>query len=105
MFVTVVHSEEQLEAAINFISQNNQAFKGKKDYIRKSIKNSIHEMAEKFPDLLSLSTLGYIVIGSADEVEGIDHDANVLRIEIMVDPGLALDWEDVENIHYVQRKD
>ena len=105
MFVTVRYSKEQLEAAVQFVSENNLAFKGRKDYIRKSVKSSINEMAAKFPNLLSVSTLGYIVIGSVDEVEGIDHDANVLTIEIMVDPGLSLDWESVEEVRFVSRKE
>ena len=105
MFVTVRYSKEQLEAAVQFVAENNLAFKGKRDYIRRSIKSSINEMAAKFPNLLSLSTLGYIVIGSADQVEGIDHDTNVLTIEIMVDPGLSLDWESSEEVRFVQRKE
>jgi hypothetical protein len=104
MFVTVVYSKEQLEAAIKFIAENNRAFKGKKDYIRKSIQSSINEMLVKFPDLNSISTMGYHIIGSVEEVEGIDHDSNRLMVEIMVDPGLALDWESVEEVRFVSRK-
>lgn len=105
MFVNVRYSKEQLEAAVQFVAENNLAFQGKTDYIRRSIKSSINEMAAKFPNLLSVSTLGYIVIGSVDEVEGIDYDTNVLAIEIMVDPGLSLDWESVEEVRYVSRKE
>lgn len=105
MFVTVVYSKEQLEAAVQFIAKNNRAFKGKKDYIRKSIRSSINELVEKFPDLRSLSTMGYTIIGSAEEVEGIDHDVNTLMVEIMVDPGLYFDWQSTEEVRYVPRKD
>ncbi len=105
MFVTVSYSKEQLEAAVQFIAENNRAFKGKKDAIRKSINGSINELVAKFPNLNSISTMGYTIIGSADEVEGIDHDNNKLLIEIAVDPGLALDWESVEEVRYVQRKE
>jgi len=105
MFVTVIYSKEQLEAAVNFISKNNRAFKGKKDYIRKSINSSISELVAKFPNLNSISTMGYTIIGSAEQVEGIDHDTNELLVEIMVDPGLALDWESAEEIRYVPRKE
>ena len=105
MFVTVIYSKEQVEAAINFIAKNSRAFKGKKDYIRKSIQNSINELIDKFPNLQSLSTMGYIVMGSAEEVEGIDHDSNKLLVEIMVDPGLSIDWESVEEVRYVLRKE
>jgi hypothetical protein len=105
MFVTVVHSKEQVEAAVDFIAENNHAFKGKKDYIRKSIQSSINELVVKFPDLNSISTMGYTIIGSAEEVEGIDYDTNTLLIEIMVDPGLGLDWESEEEVRFVSRKE
>ena len=105
MFVTVCYSKEQLEAAVKFISENNFAFKGKKDAIRKSINGSINELVSKFPDMNSISTMGYIVIGSAERIEGIDYDNNLLRVEIMVDPGLALDWELVEEVRFVSRKE
>ena len=105
MFVTVCYSKEQLEAAVLFISKNNRAFKGKKDAIRKSINGSINELVAKFPDMNSISTMGYIVLGSADQIEGIDHDTNLLRIDIMVDPGLSLDWESIEEVRYVSRKE
>lgn len=105
MFVTVCYSKEQLEAAVLFIAKNNLAFKNKKHAIRKSINDSINELIHKFPDMNSISTMGYIVIGSAEQVEGIDHDSNLLRIDIMVDPGLSLDWESVEEIRFVSRKE
>lgn len=105
MFVTVVYSKEQLEAAINFIAENNRAFKGERDYIRKNIQSSIGELVDKFPNLRSLSTMGYTIIGSAEEVEGIDDDTNTLLVEIMVDPGLGTDWESVEEVRYVSRKE
>lgn len=105
MFVTVVYSKEQLEAAVKFVAENNLAFKGKKDYIRKSIQSSINELVAKFPDLNSIATMGYTIMGSAEEVEGIDHDTNTLLIEIMVDPGLSLDWESSEEVRYVSRKE
>lgn len=105
MFVKVQYSKEQLEAAVEFIAENNKAFRGKKDYIRKSIHSSINEMVVKFPDLGYVSTLGYTLSSSPDEVEGIDHDSNTLLIEISVDPGLALDWEMHEEIRFVSRKE
>lgn len=105
MFVKVCYSKEQLEAAVQFIAKNSVAFKGKRDAIRKSINSSINELVAKFPNMNSISTMGYIVIGSAEQVEGIDYDNNVLRVDIMVDPGLSLDWESVEEIRYVSRKD
>ena len=43
-------------------------------------------------------------MGSAEAIEGIDHDVNELLVEIMVDPGLALDWESEEEVRYVSRK-
>lgn len=105
MFVTVSYAKEQLEAAVNFIAKNSLAFKGKKDYIRKSIYSSINELVSKFPNMNSISTLGYIVIASHDQVEGIDYDNNLMRIEIMVDPALSTDWESIEEVRYVSRKE
>lgn len=105
MFVTVVYSKEQLEAAVRFVAENNRAFKGKKDYIRKSIHSSINDLVSKFPNLSSVSTMGYTIIGSAEAVEGIDDDVNTLMVEIMVDPGLSMDWESTEEVRYVSRKE
>ena len=103
MFVSVVYSEEQLEAAVQFISEHNQAFRGRSDYIRTHIKKAIFEIVEKFPHLLSMSTMGYTILASVEEEEGIDHDQNVMLIEILVDPGLAKDWESVEQIYHIPK--
>lgn len=103
MDVSVVYSKEQLEAAVQFIAKNNPAFRGRADYIRTHIKKAIFEIAEKFPHLLSLSTMGYTIIASVEEEEGIDHDQNVMLIEILVDPGLGTDWESVEQIYHIPK--
>jgi len=108
MFVTVIYSKGQLEAAVNFIAEkcyDNLPYKGKKDYIRNSINSSINELVARFPNLTSISTMGYVVIGSVDAIEGIDNDANELMVEIMVDPDLASDWVSTEEIRYVSRKE
>lgn len=104
MEVTVSYQSSQLEAAVKFISKHNAAFKGKDTYIRKSIRDSIGEIARKFPDLQSLSTMGYIIIASSHE-EGIDQDMNEVLIEIYVDPALALEIESVEEYFYFAPKE
>ena len=104
MEVTVSYQISQLEAAVEFIAQNNDAFKGKRTYIRKSILDSIGEIAQKFPDLRSLSSMGYIVMASSFE-EGIDQDQNEIVIEIYVDPALALEIESVEEYFYFAPKE
>lgn len=103
MEVTLVYSKEQLEAAVQFISEHNQAFLGRANYIREHIRKAIYEIVEKFPHLLSMSTMGYTILASVEEEEGIDHDRNVMLIEILVDPGLAEDWESVEQIYHIPK--
>ena len=104
MEVVVFYNPQQIEAAVNFIAQNNSSFKNKHRTIRKSIQDSISEIAQKFPDLRSLSTMGYIVIGFASE-EGLDLDQNELRIEVYVDPAVALDYEEKEEYFYFAPKE
>ena len=103
MEVTLVYSKAQLEAAVQFISEHNQTFLGRTDYIRKHINKSLREMAEKFPHLLSIATMGYTIIGSVEEEEGIDYDQNTMIIEILVDPGLGEDWESEEITYQVPK--
>jgi hypothetical protein len=103
MEVTLVYSKAQVEAAAKFISENNLAFLGRIDYIRRHIQKSIYEMAEKFPNLLSIGTMGYTIIGSVEEMEGVDHDTNVMLIEVLVDPGLGEDWESEERVYNIPK--
>ncbi len=104
MEVTLVYSKDQLEAAVKFISENNQAFLGRTEYIRRNIQTNIREMVEKFPHLLSIGTMGYTIMGSVEEEEGIDSDTNVLLIEILVDPGLGTDWESEEQVYTIPKR-
>lgn len=103
MQVTLIYSKVQLEAAARFVSENNYAFLGRIDYIRKHILTNIREMADKFPNLLSIGVMGYTIIGSVEEMEGIDYDRNLMLIEILVDPGLGEDWESEEHEFNVPR--
>jgi hypothetical protein len=61
-------------------------------------------MAEKFPHLHVISTMGYTILGSADEVEGIDDDVNILHVQIMVDPSLAQEPEYTEITYIIPKK-
>jgi len=100
MEVTIIYSKVQLEAAVDFISENNLAFLGKKTHIRESILEHVRELAERFPDLNSIGTMGYTILASIEEEEGIDHDRNLMLIEILVDPGLSQDWESEERTYH-----
>jgi len=99
MEVTIRYSKTQFEAAAKFISENNQTYLGRLKYIRDHIRKSMWEIAEKFPHLQSLSTMGYTVIGSVEEAEGIDGDVNIVHIEIMVDPSLAEEPSYTETVY------
>lgn len=92
MEVTVSYCPNQLESAVEYIAKNNSSFKNKHTYIRKSIHDSINEIAGRFPDLHSTATMGYIVMARHRE-EGIDQDMNHVFIEIYVDPGIGMKYE------------
>lgn len=105
MEITVSYCPNQLEAAVKFIAENNPAFLGKHVYIRKSLTDGIKEIAQRFPELHSSATMGYILLANHFE-EGIDQDKNHVHIEIFVDPGLFLDFEpDVEMDFYFPDKE
>lgn len=104
MEVIVSYSPKQVEDTVEFIAQNNSAFKNKRVHIRKSIQDSIREIAQRFPDLRSLSTMGYMVVADSHE-EGIDQDVNHVRIEIYVDPALASSYEFKDEYYYFAPKE
>lgn len=99
MDVIIEYSKVQLEAAAKFIEANNPSFKGKLAYVRRSIRDSIFELAEKFPHLSSLSTMGYTVAGRSYRVEGIDNDYNAFTVDITVDPAVDLAYSFEEKLY------
>ncbi len=92
MQVTVKYSHHQVTGAIKYISEYNKAWKGNQDYITNSIFRSFRELAETFYyGNRAISTLGYRVRAYAIQKEGIDHDINVLRMDVTVDPRLSME--------------
>lgn len=91
MKVTVSYSETQIDKAVEFLAKNNIHFLQQEEYIRSSIRNHMQEMILAFPDSLYLGTMGYYLLGFIEEIEGLDEDRNYLRIEVLVDPSVALE--------------
>jgi hypothetical protein len=90
MQVTIRYQQAQVDEAVKFISLYNKSWKGKDKYIRDSIYRHFRELAEMFGQgNRSVSTLGYRVRCFVIQEEGIDHDINILRMEVMVDPSLC----------------
>lgn len=90
MKIKVIYSKQELQATINFISENNQYFIGQKDFIKDSILESINSLVDDFPDGdLNTGTMGYFVSGEILEEESMNNDENVLYINFLVNPGLA----------------
>lgn len=88
--IKVIYSKQELQATVNFISENNQYFFGQKDFIKDSILESIKSLVEDFPEGdLNTGTMGYIVSGEVLEEESMNSDENVLYINFLVDPGLS----------------
>lgn len=99
--IKVIYSKQELQATINFISENNKYFHGQKDFIEDSILESIKSLIEDFPEGdLNTGTMGYIVSGEVLEEESMNNDENVLYINFLVDPGLScrdlISDEDIE---------
>ena len=89
------YSKSQLEAAVKFISANNEAFTGQIDYIRNSMLDTAKRLVERFPDVHWMATMGYMVTLRIEEIESMDADSNEAFIEFTVDAGLNhKDWND-----------
>lgn len=103
MEVKLEYSPVQLEAAVKFISENNPVWHGEIASIRDSIEDGMREIVEEFPHLLSLSTMGYMLIAHIIE-EDLDEDENSVHIEILVDPAVGIeDMEDVEEVYQINK--
>lgn len=89
MQVKIVYSETQLDECVKFISKYNENFIGEDEYIRSSINAHMLDMVLSFPNLKYSGTMGYYLVGEIEEIEGVDHDSNILMIEIQVDPALC----------------
>lgn len=110
MEVKVYYSKAQLDAAVNFIAEHNQAFLGRHDYIRAHILRHVSEIASKFPHMTGVSTMGYTVTTHDFEEEGIDEEENSVLLEFLVDPAVGvdekyLDEDNVERIFQVEPED
>lgn len=91
MEVKVRYSKAQLEETCKFLAEHNEAFKGRPDAIRASILQDIGEIANKFPHMKGIGTMGYSIDVYVEEEEGIDHDENILDLEIWVNPAVGKD--------------
>lgn len=105
MEIKVVYSKIQLESTVDFIATHNPSFLGQHDVIRKSIMSTIQSIISKYPDIIWSGTMGYYVWISMEELEGIDSDENILRVEFMVEPavgkyGLFDQKNEIEEIYH-----
>ncbi len=88
MEIELTYNYLELEEAVKFISENNHAFLGQTEYIRKTIINHMRRLAFQLDSSWS-GTMGYLLLVVDRELEGIDDDHNSVSIEIYVDPGLG----------------
>ena len=95
MKIKVSYSESQLEACIKFISANNETFRGKDEAIRQSLRRSIQNLIDGFPNSTMSGTMGYFVSVADIVEEGIEDDQNEMFLEFTVDPGVGKkNWTD-----------
>lgn len=92
MEVRITYSKEQLEAAVDFISDNNIYFLGKKEEIRQSILDMMRKIA-KDPDDFINGTMGFVLWGER-EFEGMNSDENTIHFDITVNPNLGSDEDE-----------
>ena len=89
------YSKSQLEAAVRFISAHNDSFTGQEEHIRNSLLDAAKRLVNQFPDSNWLSTMGFHVSASIDDIESMDSDENEVFIEFWVDPALGTkNWND-----------
>lgn len=98
MEIKISYSKIQLQRAIDFIAEHNDTFYGQVDYIRSSILESIERMA-KDPNCTYLGTMGFTLIADR-EMEDLDNEENIVRIEILVDPALGDDDIYLDEDHF-----
>lgn len=92
MEVKIIYSKEQLESAVDFISENNNYFLGQKEYIRDSILKNMKRIAAD-PEQFITGTMGYVLWGDR-EFEGMDCDENTIHFDITVKPNLGVDEDE-----------
>lgn len=88
MEIRISYSQMQLDSAVQFISDNNQAFLGKDEEILSAIKEGMISLAKDVNSQF-YGTMGFNLIADRD-FEGLDSDENVCRVEICVDPSIHL---------------
>jgi hypothetical protein len=96
MEIKIIYSKKQLDAAVDFIGDHNENFRGQYDYIRDRIVESMEETALA-PGEWITGTMGYVLWGDRED-EGLDSDENVIRYSISVDPALALEAWDLDDM-------
>jgi hypothetical protein len=80
--------------AVEYISENNDHFRGKDDEIKDSILDDMRKLATD-RSLSWHSSIGCILVPDCVE-EGLDQDENSCHIEIYVDPSLGYEPEDID---------
>jgi hypothetical protein len=89
MEVRLEYNQEQVDRAVEFISANNKSFFDQSVTIRGAIMAAMHRIAKE-PGSQASGSMGFLLIADW-EMEGLEHDENVVRIEIWVDPALNED--------------
>jgi hypothetical protein len=86
MEMIISYSNQQLEAAVEFVCKNNLHFVEEQKYVRTHILKCMENLA-KDPDATYLATMGFILISDVD-TESMDNNENICHIDIYVDPNL-----------------
>lgn len=90
--IFISYCEEDLNSAVDFISENNPFFKGEKNFIKNRIIDSMKNMA-KDPDEAYTGTMGFLLICER-QMEDMDNDQTICHFDIFVDPNVAYDLEE-----------
>ena len=86
MEVRLEYNQEQVDRAVEFISANNKSFFDQGKTIREAIMASIRTIAKQ-PGSTASGSMGFLLVADW-ELEGLEHDENVVYIEVWVDPAL-----------------
>ncbi len=88
MKIKLYYDKYQMEDAIKFIVEKNKWFKEMNASVRARIIEVMMSLA-KNPEKQLSSTMGFLIVISSYEKEGMDHDESSAYFSIYVDPSLG----------------
>ena len=92
MIVNMQYSQSELDAAVDFISKNNEHFLGQKTHIRDAILETINDMAKSArpnDGTCCMGSMGYLIHVEYFNLESIELDENTVGVSILIDPSLG----------------